>query len=358
LSRKSNAIVAITLALAVMVGCDSSDPVDDSTPDVIVVVANQGNFSDGNGSITEYDPASGEVVTILSQPNSIIQSLNVHDGLLYVAMNTGDRIDIVDVARGLVGQIADISSPRYMGWADEGHLLVSNLFDNTVSVVDVSSGVVAAEIEVGGNPEGVTVHDGFAYISNHGFGAGNTISVIDAATNRVDRTLQLACDGPRFVYFDEQNDMWVVCTGQTIYDQDFNIVGSTNGAVLVVDPASGAIRTRFDLDGMAVTAGPGQDAYYAGEAETLFVVSGGDKIVWFDTATDRRSGEIGPIAGSPIGAVAFDVVTQRLYIGQVPGFAQSGQVAVYDLEGAELDRFTVGIAPSHIEVLYIEAIGS
>ncbi len=348
------ATTGLALLLSVTAGCDSTEPIEDDASEVVVLVANQGNFSDGNGSITQFEPVSGKVVTILSRPNSIIQSINVRDGLVYVAMNTGDRIDIVDAARGLVGQIIDVSSPRYMAWVDADHLLVSNLFDNTVSVVDLASGVEASEIEVGANPEGVTVHGGYAYVANHGFGAGNSVTVIDVTTYEVDRTLPLACDGPRFVYFDEQSDMWVLCTGQTRYDQDFNVIGTTNGAVLVVDPTSGTVRSRFDLDGMAFTAGPGQDAYYAGGVEILFVVVGGDTIVRFDTATDSRVGETGPISGAPIGAVAYDAVAQRLYVGRVPGFAEAGRVTIHDLEGSEIGRFAAGVAPSHIEILRIE----
>ncbi|MDX1741223.1 MAG: hypothetical protein R3178_08025, partial [Rhodothermales bacterium] len=137
LSRITVASAGTVLLSFAMAGCDSSDPIDDTTPDTIVVVANQGNFGDGNGSITQYDPASGAVVTILSQPNSIIQSLSVRDGLLYVAMNTGDRIDVVDAGRGLIGQIVDVMSPRYIDWIDSDRLLVSNLFENKVSVVDL-----------------------------------------------------------------------------------------------------------------------------------------------------------------------------------------------------------------------------
>jgi YVTN family beta-propeller protein len=355
-SRKAGAArivpAFITLVIAISTGCDSSDP-DTNVADAeaVVLVANQGNFADGNGSITQYDPATGEVVTLLSEPNSIIQSMDVDGGLLYITMNTGDRVDVIDVERGLVGQVVDVPSPRYMAWADAARLLVSNLYDNAVSILDVPSSMVVSRVDVGPNPEGIAVYAGMAYVANHGFGAGKTVTVIDTATGEVARTLHVDCDGPRFVHFDHEGDMWTSCTGQTLYDQDFNVTGTTNGAVLIVDPNSGATRSRFDLQGMAVTAGPGQDTYLSREADALFVVVGGDRIVRFDTARNELVSEIGPLSGALIGAIAFDAAAQRIYVGRVPGFAQAGEVTIMETDGAVVGQFKAGVAPSHIEVL-------
>ncbi len=332
-------------------GCDAAEPEDLIPSDVTVIVANQGNFSDGNGSITRYDPESKEVATVLGQANSIIQSLTLKGGLMYVAMNTGNRIDVIDAAGGLVGQVLDVPSPRYLAWADTDRLLVSNLFDNTVSVIDMTSSAVVDRIDVGSNPEGVSVHRGSAYVANHGFGAGNTITVIEAATNRAVRTLQVDCDGPRFVYFDDEDEMWTLCTGQILYDQEFNVLGTTNGSVLIVDPMTGTVQNRFDLEDMAVTAGPGQDAYHSKEAQSLFVVVGGDRIARFDMSQNRRLPDFGPLDGPPIGAVAFDPVDQQLYVGRVPGFAESGQVTILQTDGTSVSQFSAGVAPSHIEIL-------
>ena len=355
LSRHAHRIARTCACLLVFsaLGCDSTDPdvlIDSSTT---VLVANQGNFADGNGSITAYDPESGQVSVVLTRPSSIIQSIAIRSGLIYVAMNTGDRIDVIDVARGLVGQVVDIPSPRYMAWSDTDRLLVSNLFDNTVTVVDMTSSLAVGQVDVGPNPEGIAVHNGFAYVANHGFGAGTTVSVVDVSTSQVSRTMDIDCDGPRFLFFDSQDEMWTICTGQTIYDQDFNVTGTTDGAVVLVDPTSGEATTRFDLDGMVSTAGPGQDAFFSRQAETLFVVVEGDRIVQLDTASNRVVAVIGPLAGAPIGSVAFDDVDGRLYVGRVPGFAQSGQVTILGLDGTVVGEFSAGVAPSHIEILRV-----
>ncbi len=105
---------------------------------------------------------------------------------------------------------------------------------------------------------------------------------------------------------------------------------------------------------MATTAGPGQDAFHSKEVQSLFVVVGSDTIARFDMNQNRRLADIGPLTGAPVGAVAFDAVDQRLYVGRVPGFAEAGQVSILELDGTPIGQFTAGVAPSHIEILRTE----
>lgn len=345
-------LLVFAAAVTIFAGCDSTttDAGDEAT--AYVLVANQGNFGDGNGSVTRYEPETGNVSTSLAQPGSIIQSILVRDDLLFVVMNTGDRIDIVDQSRGLIGQIVDVPSPRYLAWVDTDRMLVSNLFDNTISVLDLTSGSVAATVDVGPNPEGILVVGGLAYVANHGFGSGNSVSIVDVGTNQVVRTTDLPCDGPRFVFSDKQDELWVVCTGQVLYDIDFNIVGETNGAVLVMDRETDAIRKRFDMDGLIATSGPGQDAFYSEQTESLFVVLDSESILRFDTAENREMEEIGPLPGASIGAVAYDPESEHLYVGRVPGFTQAGEVSILRLDGSVVDSFASGVAPSHIAIVH------
>ena len=65
---------------------------------------------------------------------------------------------------------------------------ITNRGDNTVSVIDTTSNMVAATIAVGSLPQGVAVTpDGSTvYVANDG---DNTVSVIDTASNTVTATI-------------------------------------------------------------------------------------------------------------------------------------------------------------------------
>ncbi len=348
--NRSLPFAAISLCLCALLGACELSSADEEDPVASgVLVANQGNFSDGNGSITVYDPESRRTSTIASGIGSIIQSIAVQDDRVYVASNTGSRIDVFDVVTGQqVVQINDVPSPRYMAFYGDDRLAVTNLFDNTVSLIDVKADRKLSTIGVGANPEGILVDGMTAYVANHGFGAADSVSVVDLISGSVRSTIRTDCDGPRFTFLDRQKELWVVCTGQVLYDQDFNVLGRTDARLLVYETSTEKLVTTFDVEGMILTTGPGQDAYYAEDIETLFVVVDGEIIRLVDTRRNAWGASIGPLDGPQIGAVAFDAASEVLYVARVPGFTESGSVTMLDIDGNGLGSFTAGVAPSHI----------
>lgn len=347
----------LTLLLLTAAGCELLGGHEEPDPVTTgVFVANQGSFTDGNGSVSVYDPQAGIAnAAAVTGLGSIVQSLRFHEGRLYVVANTGNRIDVYDPATlTRTGQVTGLLSPRYMAVAGE-KAYVTNLYGapgsftgGRVAVLDLASQAKVKDIAVGDNPEGIVVVGRRAYVAHHGFGSGRTLSVIDTATDAVVDTIDVGCDGPRYLLADAEEEVYVFCTGQTLYDDQYNPIGETDGAVRVLDGATGEIIARFDVDGRLGTEGPGQDAYYAPEAEEAYVVLDGHTVLRFDTAANAEAGRLGPLAGAPIGAVAYDDVAGRLYVGHVPDYTTSGTVTVHDRAGAEVDRFTAGIAPTYI----------
>lgn len=347
-------LIPALVAAVILVSCDTIG--EDTPVPRGVVVANQGNFGDGNGSVSAYDPVSGEVrATAIASIGTIIQSLTFHDEKLYVMANTGGRVDVFDAASFAIrAQIEDVVSPRYM-LTDESIGYVSNLYaaegtvtGGLVTVLDLSSDTKIAEIEVGDHPEGLALVGTRLFVANNGFGEGTTISVVDVTTHEVIETIDVECDGPRFLAADEDDDVFVFCTGKTIFDDDFNIIGETDGAVRVLDGETGEITTRIPIDGRLGTAGPGQDAFLSMKDRAAFVVKDERSVLVFDTEMNILEEELGPFGSQPISAVAFDERSNRLYLGRSNGFTQAGEVSIHDRSGTELDRFTAGVLPAHI----------
>ncbi|GIV58631.1 MAG: hypothetical protein KatS3mg042_1544 [Rhodothermaceae bacterium] len=318
-----------------------------------VLVGNQGNFSDANGSVTAYDPATG-TVTVDAVPglNTLVQSLTLHDGRGYVMANTSDRVDVFDVATlQRTAQITGVPSPRYLAVVDAGKAYVTNLVfggPGTVTVLDLATNTVAGTITVGDSPEGLAVHGGRAYVANSGFGFSTTVSVIDTATDAVVETRDVGCDGPRFVAVDAEEEVWVFCTGKTVYNDDFTqIIEQTNGAVVVYDGASGQEVARLPLDVQIGGGSLGQDVYYDPITEQAFALAGTTVLV-FDTDANAQSGTIALAGDTPAGGLAYDGAARRLYVGRVPGFVESGFVTIHDDTGAEVGRFDAGVAPAAV----------
>ncbi len=349
---------------AFLAGCDGlGDNEQDVPAPRGVVVANQGNFGDGNGSVSVYEPASRRVQSAaITSLGSIVQSVTLEDDRLYVMANTGGRVDVFDAeSLEMTAQIADIVSPRYMivdgsiGYVTSLYGAEGSFSGGLVTVLDLDANRIVAEIPVGNNPEGLALLGSRLYAANHGFGDGSTVSVIDTQTREVVDVIEVECDGPRFLAADAEGDVFVFCTGKTIYDDAFNAVGETDGAVRVLDGASGEITVRIAVDGRLGTVGPGQDAFYAADEHAVFVVRDERSVLVFDTRTNSRLETIGPFEGQPISSVAFDDHSGRLYLGRSNGFSQAGEVSVHDRAGGEeLDRFTAGVVPTFIAFQFEE----
>ncbi len=349
-------LLYLSFLFVVAVGCDAAGD-NDNEPFVHgVFVVNQGNFGDGNGSVTVLDPGEeplhrGEITGI----GSILQSAALIEGTLYLMANSAERIDIFDAATlEQTGQITEVISPRYMV-ATGTMAYVTNLWGasgsftgGNVTVIDLVRNEAVQEIPVGNNPEGLAVVGRRLHVANHGFGEGSTVNIIDLTTHVVIDTVDVDCDGPRFVIADADDEVFVFCTGRTVFDEDFNVIGETDGAVRVLDGRTGEILKRLAIDGRIGTEGPGQDAFYAAETGRIYAVKDQSTVLVFDTGRNVQVGDIGPFPGDAIGAVAFDEQREHLYLGRSSGFVESGSVTIHTEDGEQVGAATAGIAPAYI----------
>lgn len=346
------AIVLTTFSLALS-ACDSTSP--EGNPVVGVLVANQGNFSDGNGSVTGYDVESGTSSTLISGLSSIIQSIYVHNGKIYVLSNTANRIDVYDAAtNSQVGQITGVVSPRYMLAVSDTKAYVTNLYKanfsgGTISVIDLTANAVVSTIDVGDHPEEIAQVGPNLFVANWGFGAGSTISIISTTSDSLLSTVDVNCQGPRSLHVDQDANVATFCTGQIIYNSDFTqIIETTPGAISTVDGATGDLLSTVRLSSQISTAGPGQQTTLAEDGREVYVALEDQSIIRYRLATNTVLGSFGPLPGDPISAIAWDDVEERLYVGRTPSFVDAGEVTIHDDSGSELSSFATGVAPSHI----------
>ncbi len=353
MSRLRFALVAL-LALTVS-ACDSSEP--DDLSDVVLYVGNAGNFSDNNGSLTRYALETG-TTTQDAVPNlgGLVQNLTRVGGELFVLLNFDDsfstgrgRIDVIGGAGQRLRQI-DMRTPRGLGGAGAAGY-VSNLYADTVTPVDLVAGTVGTPILVGARPEGVVEAAGRVYVGNANFGSGTTVSVIQ--NGAVTETLADVCAGPRTLLADREQEVWVICTGQS----DFSTGTVTAaGQVVVLDGATGAVRQRVTFEGETLGSfTQGQDGFVTDDGRQVFVVADG-AVLRFDTRSNTLTARI-ETPGAPIGAVAYSAVDGRLYVARADAgnpYAADGAVTIHDLTGAKVGRFAAGIAPSALAFVTLD----
>ena len=348
----------ILLSILAFAACDSNDPAVRVVTGIYV--GNQGNFADNNGSVTVYDPATGQTnADAIPNLGGLVQNILIDGDRAFVLLNFDDsfstghgRIDIVDLNTNQRTAQININTPR-SAVLDGNTLWVTNLYANTVTPVNLTNNSVGTPIDVGFNPEGLAMASGNLFVANNGFGESTNVSVIDMATRTVTQTLDIGCDGPRNMATDGDGDVWVFCTGKTIYDEDFNVIGQTNGAAVVLNGATGSEIKRTDLDAQlgGVGGAIGQDVFIVLGRNEAWAVKG-TQLLRFDTTTNMLVETITPQipANHFIGAVGYDEVNDRLLIAAVLDYASAGTVVIANRAGTEVSSFIAGIAPTTVVV--------
>jgi hypothetical protein len=359
--------VGLLLAGCDLVGGDGEDGPALRTTSVIV--GNGGNFSDQNGSLTAYDPATGQTREAATF-GAFLQAMRLEGDSLYVVTNTftGGRINVFDASTVTrTHQVEAPSTPRAIVPVTDSKAYVTNTrfgagaaSDESVAAYNRTTGQFqGAMIPMGPIPADAAVAGNQAYVANFGSGgAGTTLTVINVITDQVSGTIDLGCDGPNELFVDQQDEIAVVCQGKTVYNDDFTeIVEQTNGQILFVDGGSGAVVERIELNQQVGSANGTQTAYYAPESEELYVIDGTDTVLRFDTATNTAADTVAvPESDALTGltAVAYDGTRQQLYVARYaagqdgPDVRAAGSVVRLDRDGSEVATFTVGPAPSHI----------
>lgn len=327
----------------------SDDPVSDDGEEQLtsLLVANEGNFSDGNGSLTSYNPETGQTVQQrFSQVNGrplagIIQALVEGENRVFIVANNTNKIEVAD--KESLESLGTITfdngvAPAGFALASENKGYVSDLFTNTIHVVDLENfEVTGTQVEVGNNPQGMAISENRLFVANSGFGSGNTISVVDTDSDQITAAVEVGA-GPIKLIADDDGGLWVVSGGNKAYDDDFNRdpENDTPGQIDLLDATSGELVTSIETGGFpkALTVST--------ELGTAWVVNEGAV-----QQIDINSLQLmeGNLVDRAFNGIGFSSAENLLYLAQSRGFTQSGQAIIYDLQGAAVDSFDVGIAP-------------
>jgi YVTN family beta-propeller protein len=206
----------------IVTGCSTTEekPLGEFATGIIII--NEGNFSDSNGSIGFYNE-SKDVVSddIFNQangvsPGGIIQSVFFYEDLAFIIDQGGNRIEVVEAEtfKSVATIDQGLINPRYMVISN-GKGYVSNwgnydanynLPESYVAVIDLEDFAVSKEIKTDNGSEGLIVFGGDIYVANSN---SNTVELINTTNDTVTSTFNLAT-GPRGFVEDKNGNVWVL----------------------------------------------------------------------------------------------------------------------------------------------------
>lgn len=191
-----------------------------------VYVLNQGAFGINNAGMSYYDlttsTATSDVFTVKNNRGlgDTGQDMIKYGSKIYIAVSKSSLIEILDAKTGIsmktipmLNALSQPSSPRSLA-SYNGKVYIS-LYDGHVARLDTSTLTIEKTIQVGSNPEGITIANNKIYVANSGGMSAvpdSTISVIDLATFTELRKIKVVID-PVVLKSDAYGDLYVISMG-------------------------------------------------------------------------------------------------------------------------------------------------
>jgi DNA-binding beta-propeller fold protein YncE len=346
-------IPALILAAFLWDGC-RSNPTEPSgsTPASTtgVYVVNEGNYQRGNSTLTIYLPDSNKAyqdVFAIANGRNLGDTGNdivVYGGKAYIVVSGSQRIEVISLATSKsVGTLTfpGKRDPYRLVILNDAKAFVTNLSDSSVTEFNPSTlQVVTDRIKVGLNPTGIAGANGKVYICNSGFGFDSTVTVLNATTGGLIKTVFLG-DSPSEIGVGPNSEVIVKCDGRSDYAKPAN---DTPGSISKINADNDVVFSRVTLP--LVTYGHPGRMTISSKGVGYFQAKNG--VIKFSYTGSTIS-----VGGTPFSTIAayglaYDDATDRLYVTDPRDFVQPGDVYILDTNGATVKQFLAGVIPGAI----------
>lgn len=342
----------VPLLLVIFAAC-SSNPTEDLGPVPLltqgVYALNQGVPGYGNSTLTYFVPDSNKVYQDVSRVASgrplgdTGSEIVVSGAFAYLVVGGSDKIEVMRTSdNASVATILLQSGRNPFGFVAVGTkgYVTNHIAFGSVTVLDLTSYTVLLDsISVGPYPEGITAIGSKVYVCNADRGFGQTVSVIDATTDHVLRTITVG-DGPSCADVAPDGSVWIMCTGSFGGSNSPN--GETSGNIFVIDPF-------YDIVVDSIFVG-GHPSGMAISLDDYAYVVEGNHVLKYSARVDElvTSGLVVGSLASNYSAIAVDDYTNSIYVADARDFVQNGEVRIYTADGSFQGRFDTGVAPVSI----------
>lgn len=341
--KKLNRIIALaTVAGSLFFASCSSD--DNATSDISlgqyedgVFVLNEGNTAPSSASISFISDNGAVENDVFSNVNpdqesmgSFLQSIFFDDTRAFIISGQANKMTVVDryTFKFIATVDTNFTNPRY-GTVANGKAYVTNAgsdwslgTDDFVTVIDLSN-YATSKIAVGNFAERILEENGKVYVLNGYYEAGTAISVINPATNSIEKTIELGFSPNSF---EEENG--------TIY-----VIGS--GKLAKINTATNT------LEGTAVPITEGSKNIAVEGGKIYYTVANAVYAMNLNATAAPASALFSYNSTSVYGVMyGFAVNDDTIYISDAGDFSSNTNVYLYSLNGQLLRTIATGVAPN------------
>ncbi|WP_458626287.1 YncE family protein [Winogradskyella sp. PC D3.3] len=344
----------LMLVLITMTSCTSDDrddpisvqpPSGDYTDGIFIL--NEGGYGYSNASVSFLDNTGEVYNSIYSEVNGMglgdtAQSMGFYGENAYLVVNNSATVEVVN--RYTFEYIATVSdmivNPRYIEFSDNKGYITNwgdpnDVNDDYVAVLNLDTNLIEATIPVAEGPEKILLDNGKLYVTHKGgYGYGNTISIIDVASQSVLNTITVA-DVPDGMVIDN-GFLYVMCSGKASWTGDetlaklFKINLSNTDETTVLDFQEEQHPNHLEFENGLL--------YYTID----------DSVYMIDSNIFQlpESPIFSPEADGVEILYAFKVYEGTIYIADAKDYTSNGEVFIYNRYGDLQNQFSVQIIPN------------
>lgn len=343
-------LVSAIIASTIFISCSKDDEpkVPKGKYDNGIIVSNEGAFSGGTGTINyisdDYKTEEAEVYKKVNNENlgTIVQSIGFIGDEAYIVVNVGNKIAVANryTMEKKAAITADLSNPRYIAFANGKGYVTNwgeggNKTDDYVAVIDLKSNTVSKKISVAEGPERIIANGNKLYLSHKGgWGTGNSVTVIDATTDKVHTTITVGTK-PDELFFANNGSLIVSCEGKAITNWNPNEVLAK---ISVINTGSNEVTSTID-----VPTGIHPNTMVNSNGKIYFS-SGGKVYEMNESASTYNATELFSTPAS-----AMSIRDKKLYVADAKKNRTNGTLKIFDIATkTEKKSFTVGLIPGEI----------
>lgn len=328
-------LTLLILGSLIFQACEKDDNGDVTFLEEGVLVINEGNFSQGNASVTYYNSNDNTVhQDLFSSTNGrplgdVGQSMTISGDNGYIVVNNSAKIEVVDMTTfESKGTISGLTSPLFLLVINAAKAYVTDLVTNQISIIDLNTNTVSGKITTAGETHGLLMADNKVFVTNPG---SDQVLIIDPVADTVMTKVSVPA-GASDITKDANGNLWVLCTGNFQDGQPRHLVQmTTSGQILQTLPINDPDAFITDL----TVSNDGMSLYYLkSDVYKLSITDNQVPTTPFITAGDRSLYSIGIEPG-----------TNNIYVSNAVDFSTKGWALRYDNSGTVVDSFQTGLIP-------------
>lgn len=335
--------IVYILLISLFASCVKDKPNEELQPKVNltngakVYITNEGNYGSNNASVSLYDLGNGSVIQDIykTQNNNAVlgdvcQSMIKINNNYYIVVNNSGKIIVVS-SDGFKFQsaITGLNSPRFILPVSPNKAYVSDLYANSVSVIDLSTNTKTGSILLSGWTEQMLLLYNKVFVTNL---KSDYVYVLNTVTDQISDSVLVGPNAGSLV-LDKNSKLWVLSGG--------NSSSSTAAKLSRINPVTLQIEATFSF---GTSDKPGNLCINSTRDELYYLNTHIYKMSIGDTNIPNSSFVSG--SGHTFYGLAVNPKNNDIYVSDAIDYIQKSTIMVYSTNGVQQSSFKAGINAS------------